>query len=203
MTNRKKLFRHGEGMLGGGLGNREDAAIGLEGYHFKVMTDHFSLKWLQSLENPTGRLARWAVALQQHDFEVEYRKGALNYVPDALSRQPLKEGEDANNAEGQELAVIIPAKRDSWLQRMTTAVQTEPEKHPDYRMENGNLYRHFHERHSTEENDEPTAWKFCVPETLRDEVLKECHSANTAGHLGIAKTCARLAQRYYWPGMFR
>lgn len=44
----------------------------LEAYRFKVITDHFSLKWLQTPEIPSGRLARWSVALQQFDFEVEY-----------------------------------------------------------------------------------------------------------------------------------
>jgi len=27
--------------------------------------------------------------------------------------------------------------------------------------------------------------------------------APTAGHMGIAKTIARIAEFYYWPGMFR
>jgi transposase InsO family protein len=45
-------------------------------------------------------------------------------------------------------------------------------------------------------------WKLCVPKPARAAVLRECHDNPTAGHLGIAKTTARLALRYYWPGMF-
>jgi hypothetical protein len=60
----------------------------LEGYRFTVLTDHQSLKWLQAIKNPTGRLLRWAIFLQQHDFDIRYRKGVLNRVADALSRQP-------------------------------------------------------------------------------------------------------------------
>jgi hypothetical protein len=50
----------------------------LEDYRFTVLTDHQSLKWLRAIKDPTGRLARWAIFLQQHDFDIRYRKGVLN-----------------------------------------------------------------------------------------------------------------------------
>lgn len=50
----------------------------LEGYPFTVITDHQSLKWLQHLDSPTGRLARWLFELQQFDYEVRYRSGSAN-----------------------------------------------------------------------------------------------------------------------------
>jgi len=59
----------------------------LEGYAFTVITDHQSLRWLQK-QKPSGRFARWLFELQQYDFNVQYRKGSLNRVADALSRQP-------------------------------------------------------------------------------------------------------------------
>ena len=37
----------------------------LEGYNFIAITDHSSLKWLNNSKEPTGRLARWAIELQQ------------------------------------------------------------------------------------------------------------------------------------------
>lgn len=58
----------------------------LEGYKFTVVTDHHSLIWLHNLKEPTGRLARWALRLQQFDFEIVHRKGKENVVPDLLSR---------------------------------------------------------------------------------------------------------------------
>ena len=56
-----------------------------DGIKFKVITDHASLR---NLRNPTGRLARWIVKLNQYDFDVEYKKGKLMVVPDELSRLP-------------------------------------------------------------------------------------------------------------------
>ncbi|KMQ92133.1 reverse ribonuclease integrase [Lasius niger] len=65
----------------------------LEGYKFRVITDHSSLRWLHNLKNPTGRLARWALELLEYNYTIEHRKGALHHVPDALSRiyEPARE----------------------------------------------------------------------------------------------------------------
>jgi len=32
-----------------------------------------ALKWLNSIESPSGRIARWTLELQQYDFEIAYR----------------------------------------------------------------------------------------------------------------------------------
>ena len=61
----------------------------LEGYHFRLLTDHQSLKRLEKIDNLSGRLARWAIELIQWDYDIRYRRGAENHVADALSRQPL------------------------------------------------------------------------------------------------------------------
>ena len=60
----------------------------LWGKHFKVYTDHQALRWVFSLDDPTGRLSRWALRLQDFDFEVRYKKGADNVVADTVSRLP-------------------------------------------------------------------------------------------------------------------
>ncbi|RLU15365.1 hypothetical protein DMN91_012359 [Ooceraea biroi] len=75
------------------------------------------------LESPTGRLGRWAFELRQHDFEVKYRKGALNSVADALSRQPVAAG--------------ISRVRCAWYQRLWKAVRRNSAEVPDYRIRAG------------------------------------------------------------------
>jgi hypothetical protein len=47
----------------------------LDMYHFILCTDHYALKWGNILNNPSGRLARWSLELQDYNFTVVHRKG--------------------------------------------------------------------------------------------------------------------------------
>ena len=58
----------------------------LLGVEFLVVTDHQALKWLWSLCDPSGRLARWVLHLSQYDFSIEHRRGQDIPHVDALSR---------------------------------------------------------------------------------------------------------------------
>ena len=56
---------------------------------FIIYTDNIALKWLLTLENPSGRLTRWSIMLSQFDFEIRYRPGKANGNADMLSRPVL------------------------------------------------------------------------------------------------------------------
>lgn len=163
----------------------------VEGYRFLVITDHLALKWLNSIDNPSGRLARWALELQQYTFTVQYRKGCLNVVADTLSRHPV---------ESLQRAVEESFAQCPWLEQKMEAIRTDPKKFPDYSIVGTQLYRHIH-RTTNDEDDTP--WKLCVPTHLRERVLRENHSQPAAGHLGVRKTIQKTCGRYYWPGMVR
>lgn len=60
----------------------------VHGRKFKIHTDHKALEYIHKLQNPSGRLARWSLAISQFDFEIEWRKGDENIVADTLSRNP-------------------------------------------------------------------------------------------------------------------
>jgi thymidylate kinase len=65
-----------------------------------ISTDSVSLKWLMTSQNLQGRLARWALRLQEYlPFTIQYRKGALNQAPDALSRDPVHDDTTPNTLE--------------------------------------------------------------------------------------------------------
>lgn len=60
------------------------------GPEFEVVTDHHALKWLLSLKDPRGRLARLMMEIQDFDFKVVYAPGKELVVPDILSRDSFQ-----------------------------------------------------------------------------------------------------------------
>lgn len=58
----------------------------LYGRKFLIKTDHKPLVYLFSMKNPSSRLTRMRVDLEEFIFDVEYVQGKLNVGADALSR---------------------------------------------------------------------------------------------------------------------
>ena len=59
----------------------------LVGRPFTIITDHVSLKYLNSLKLGTGRLQRWALHLQGYSYTVQYKPGKKLTNADGLSRR--------------------------------------------------------------------------------------------------------------------
>lgn len=168
----------------------------IEGYPLRVVTDHSSLKWLQSIKNPTNRLARWALELQGHDLTIEHRKGALNVVPDALSRMFEEDGPAIG-------AVSWSAStEDEWYLEQLAKVAKEPTEYPQWKILGGNLYYYRPKQELEGLIDDDDAWKLVVPAEHRAAVLRESHDEPVTGHLGREKTFDRVDQYYYWPRFY-
>lgn len=58
----------------------------LLGRKFKIITDHKALVWLHNIKDPSSRLMRWRLRLEEYDYKIEYKKGKENTAADALSR---------------------------------------------------------------------------------------------------------------------
>ncbi|KAL7296181.1 hypothetical protein TKK_0010721 [Trichogramma kaykai] len=171
----------------------------VEGYRFRVITDHSSLRWLHNLRNPTGKLSRWSLELQQFDYIVEHRKGANNVVPDALSRLHEDESDEAQIA-----SITIDEKvEDNWYKKLLTKVKADPSKYPYHKAVGSTLYHYRPDPFIDDVTDDQDAWKLIVPREKRQQVLFECHEEPISGHLGRHKTYERLAMRYYWPSAHR
>ena len=50
------------------------------------------------------------------------------------------------------------------------------------------------------ETEDEVRWQFVVPSNLRNDILHELHTMETAGHLSVNKTLERVRERFCWPG---
>jgi len=128
------------------------------------------------MDSPTGRLGRWALELQQYTFDVQYRRGSLNRVADALSRRPQV------NA--------VRQMRCPWYTRQMRKVTERSEEHPEYEIRRGRLFRHILHSNDFKETPSKEQWKECVSRDQRLPILRRLNDDPTARHLG-AKTLAR------------
>lgn len=64
----------------------DEFASFLRGRHYLIYTDHKCLSWLNKKEQWNNRIFRWALTLQQFDFEVSHVPGKHNSITDAFSR---------------------------------------------------------------------------------------------------------------------
>lgn len=176
----------------------------LWGSKFQVATDHRPLCWLQSRKDMSGRLARWALAVQEWDFDIVYCQGRMNVVADFLSRNPLRdlekgkvENEDIieDGLEVFKIEVVQfqeEQRNDRFCRDMTASVLAHSShSYKGFVLQNGLLYKNVM-RNSV-------ACKVVVlPQSLFKEVMEELHDdAWSGGHLGLAKTIGRFRDRYF------
>ena len=174
----------------------------LYGRPFTIVTDHHSLCWLVTLRDPSGRLARWALRLQEFDFNVSYKSGRRHSDADCLSRLPLSTTED--NAEPSDIcfAAISPTFPDATIfQREQPndlcldplfADARSPKGSGRFCLRDGLLYKINYSGHGAR-------YLLVVPKSLRRDVLRTMHDDPTSGHLGLIRTLDRMQERFYWP----
>ena len=70
----------------------------LYGQSFTLVTDHQPLRWLMTNDKLTGKLARWALILQEYDFDVVHKAGTAHLDTDGISRNPAISSADDSGA---------------------------------------------------------------------------------------------------------
>jgi hypothetical protein len=166
----------------------------LECRKFTVFSDHSSLQWfLRTKEERQGRLARWAIELQQFDFDVIYVKGQTNVVADHLSRHPLPSisqlhaDENVNWSKLQSSDSSLDAIREKAATGSSRSFVTDTE---------GVLYRR-----SLDQRTNQWIQLKVVPSSLVKRIMNMTHDSPLAGHLGQTKTFKRIQSQFWWPTM--
>ncbi len=160
----------------------------IEGQKFSVITDHAALKWLHSLKNVTGRLARCALALQQYTFDIIHKKGVEMKPPDALSRHPTNES----------ILVPMPSEivnmdNNDWYNNMFKKVKENPNTFPVFCIQGNELWRKS-DNMGESLLGKAERWRLCVPKAEHFKIMTENHKPPTAGHLGIKRTLNRIRE---------
>ena len=190
----------------------------LYGYHCDVYTNHEALKSLLNTPHPSGKLARWGLALQEIDLSIFYRPGKKNVLADALSRAPIQ-GEDmmlvpeenlvaavaspefsAKSGEGRlcERQCLDPGLRQIMLYLQSTTLPTDEKEARElaltaqqYVLLDGVLLFIGKDQ----------ALKVIPTKQERKKPFDEVHGGAFGGHLHDAKIHGELSKKYWWPGM--
>jgi hypothetical protein len=164
----------------------------LHGSKFKVVTDHSALKWLMTIKDPTGKLARWAIYLQNYDFEIVHRQGSKHLNVDFLSRptqisqlcvHSVDPYADANLLNFLRMGMLPPEVTKEEEERITS------------------LKEHFF----LDENELYYKTKNAATPNLKVPKLEDrrklVEQAHLLGHFQAKTTEDRLMSRFYWPTM--
>jgi hypothetical protein len=179
----------------------------LYGRRFKVVTDHAALNWLKDIKSPEGRLARWGLKLQEYDMDIKNRPGKIHQNADALSRI------DSSN-----IIRKIDMKENNWFNKVRIAQQLDPIKRifqqfeGNKNNENINELNNFIIKNDMLYYQKPTIRmikrgihkiRLVIPESFKSLILEENHNSILGAHLGTKKTYQRIAENYYWEGMYK
>lgn len=74
----------------------------LYGRKFIILTDHRPLTWLFKCKDPSSRLIRWRLKLEEFSYEIRYKPGRINANVDALSRNPVQVNCQTENRKEEE-----------------------------------------------------------------------------------------------------
>ena len=168
----------------------------LHGTKFKVITDHNSLKYLQTQDNLSPRQRRWYEKMQEYDFDIVYEPGKNNTVADALSRRP----------DYQKPETCITAITSSSCNVSEALMKSIIDGYPSDPMCVAILNREADTIRRGTEIREGVIYrdgKIHVPDNrdIKTTILHEAHDSPLAGHLGVNKTLELLQRSFYWLNM--
>ena len=148
----------------------------LHNHKFTVATDHSPLRWLMSVKDASGHLARWALLLQQYDFNIVHRPGRIHVNADCLSRRPYDSCEirSLKKEEPQTPHTQEMQRRDPELAAMIDFLENDilPTNDNFHIGQDGLLYHpDFNRRHNARESIS----LLVVPAALRFEILSNVH----------------------------
>ena len=172
---------------------------------FTIRSDHDPLRYLRSVPNPKGRLARWIGLLEQYPYKMCYVPGKDIPHADALSRsvqvaemhlpvdvssEELSRKQDEDGVIKRVLELTLVDKK-LWKGE-TQEVQQLLKVSGDLFRDNGVL---------CVARKKGSGSQIVVPRSLVPLLLTRAH--DDAGHLGVDRTLSAVRERYFWGSIFK
>lgn len=169
----------------------------LLGKRFKLVTDCNAMKLTLGKREVSPKIERWALFLEEYDFELEHRAGDRMKHVDALSRQQVLIQDEINeteetgeeNGEGSDLFVskiVLAQGRDENILTMIDSVNSGTLK--GYEIREGILY-----------HVDGTKLQMVVPLEMQNGVMVKMH--DQLGHFGVKKTVNNIKRYFHFAGM--
>lgn len=164
----------------------------LMGRHFKVKTDHDSLKYFLEQRLSSEEKQKWVTKMLGYDFEIIYKKGKQNVVEDALSRKD----EDVE-ALLCAISIIQPDwineareewKNDEEVWALIQKLQQDSNTSNTFSWQNDSLW--YKDR-----------LYLCKNSQLKQNIRMELHTSSLGGHSRFLKTYHRVKKEFFWDGL--
>jgi len=166
--------------------------------NFVWITDNSCVKFANSFKTSNWKIQRWLSEIMGYSFTIVQRKSRQMKISDCLSRNLTC----INQIKFSRTSFIDFQKNDQVLKQIRNYVSLDrwPNNTPR------EIIQYYLNRNSLEilETDElvlncPSGLKkICVPESLKNEIIKEYHDYS---HPGIEICQDKISKKYFWPGM--
>ena len=165
-----------------------------------------------NVKDASDRLARWALLLQQYNFEIIHRPGCQYGTADALSRRPYPTTNlnALQQSEPETDEIREKQRKDPEISEMIDYVLNDILPSNDakarrillggdsfYNSQDG-LLCHL-DRSQKRARDSFS--QLVVPQSMKYTILSNVHNHVAGAHFGVHKTFQKLKQRYWWPSM--
>ncbi|GFU41776.1 transposon Tf2-8 polyprotein [Trichonephila clavipes] len=166
----------------------------------KTIDEHFELLGFLSNKNPSSKILRWKLALEEFNYDIHYIRGSLNSVADHLSRCinnitiALPESKDLIKMQHED-PVLSPIIQKIDQNDVSPQVS-------NYFINGEGLLCHLSKRPSRSPRSNTTRKQVCIPHCPKARILESIHS-EYGGHLKFFKTYHRLSENFFWQNMYK
>lgn len=152
----------------------------LLGVRFKLVTDCDALKKTLYKQDIAPKIARWALTLEEFEYDVEHRSGSQLRHVDALSRYPVRVVEDKFIG-----TLRARQEEDDRIRAIKQVLGNGP--YEDYFVEGGLVMKQIGNKKI-----------IVLPASMYVEVIRREHEN---GHFGVKKMAERISEEFYIPNL--